>query len=408
MSERPRVLIEEWLPIEKVGAESQRDRSMGKNSFPGPFRLHVWWARRPLTVSRAAILASLLPAWSEDWPKALLKEFPTRESYHDWFTKLLGIFGDPATVRKAIIRAKEEKVNLGPNPYGYSRAFTYNPSPEQLQTFQMLLKETWGTSDPGVLDAFAGGGSIPFEALRYGFTTFANELNPVAFVILKATLEYPARFGAKLPPLIRNYGKILTERVLERLEPYFPIEKGERIHAYVWARTVKCPYTGKLIPLSPNWWLVTGSEPVAAQPMFGDGDREARFRILRGKSACERAKPEAGTVRRGDGVSPWDHNQIVDGDYIKAEAKAGRMGQQLYAVGIKTKSGFEFRAASPDDLSAARSAEKALKEKLPGWERRGLVPSEQIPDGSKTSEALRYGYSRWSDLFSPRLKFPRP
>jgi putative DNA methylase len=54
------------------------------------------------------------------------------------------------------------------------------------------------TKELTVLDSFAGGGSIPFEALRYGFNTIANELNPVAATILKGTLDYPARFGPEL------------------------------------------------------------------------------------------------------------------------------------------------------------------------------------------------------------------
>jgi putative DNA methylase len=158
-------LIEEWLPIEKIGAESLRDASAAKK--PPLNRLHVWWARRPLTVSRAAILGSLLPAWSENWPDPLQERFPTRESYHDWFLKLIGIFGDPAAARRLLTAAREKKVAV-PNPYGYPRAFTYNPTPEQVETVQLLLMETWGTVDPVVMDCFAGGGSIPFEALRTG------------------------------------------------------------------------------------------------------------------------------------------------------------------------------------------------------------------------------------------------
>jgi len=53
-------LIEAGFPCHQVGAETQRERDTGK--APPPNRLHVWWARRPFTPSRAAILASLLPA----------------------------------------------------------------------------------------------------------------------------------------------------------------------------------------------------------------------------------------------------------------------------------------------------------------------------------------------------------
>ena len=56
----PRLLIEEWLPATAIGIECIRERSTGQQ--PPHARLHVWWARRPLTASRAAVLGSLLPA----------------------------------------------------------------------------------------------------------------------------------------------------------------------------------------------------------------------------------------------------------------------------------------------------------------------------------------------------------
>jgi putative DNA methylase len=189
---RPTVLIETWLPIEAIGAEAKREHSTGLH--PPPNRLHVWWARRPLIASRAAILAGVLPAWSPDFPADLRRRFPNEASYRGWFLGLCGIQGDPAQAQKLLQWAKQQGTSI-PNPYDGPRAFTVNPTAEDLAILGDLLEWAWGTRQLSVLDPFAGGGSIPFEALRYGFTTIANDLNPVAAVILKATLDYPARFG---------------------------------------------------------------------------------------------------------------------------------------------------------------------------------------------------------------------
>ena len=54
-------LIERWLPIAALGEESVRERR-SMTALPPTYYLHVWWARRPLVASRAAVLASLLPA----------------------------------------------------------------------------------------------------------------------------------------------------------------------------------------------------------------------------------------------------------------------------------------------------------------------------------------------------------
>jgi len=73
---RPKLLIEQWLPIEAIGAECMRERG-ASSALPPLYFLHIWWARRPLTVSRAAILASLLPAYAtKDDPDA--RPFPDR------------------------------------------------------------------------------------------------------------------------------------------------------------------------------------------------------------------------------------------------------------------------------------------------------------------------------------------
>ncbi len=400
MAQRPQVLIEKWFPIDTIGAESLRDASAAQK--PPLNRLHVWWARRPLTTSRASILASVLPAWQPDWPAHLKRTFPTENTYHQWFLRLCGIFGDPVAGRKLVLWARDKGVKLDSPPYPHKRAFTVNPAREYLDQLSLLLEHAWGTPVLSVLDPFAGGGSIPFEALRYGFTTFANELNPVASVILKATLDYPSRFGLELGKDIARYGALLTEKVKNRLEPFFPITPGDSIHAYIWARTITCPYTGKPIPLSPNWWLRKGAKPVAVLPVFDDAADKASFRIVTGAEQCRKANPDLGTVKRGNAVSPWAQNQPVDGDYIKAEAQAGRMGQQLYALAVKRPGGLTFVVPSKEDEAAIAAAEAELAKRLPEWETRGLVPSDAIPDGNKTSEPLRYGMRMWSDLFSPR------
>src|SRR5437899_10095340 len=103
-------LIERWLPIAALGVESTRERTP-MTPFPAPNRLHVWWARRPLVASRAAILASMLPA----------------DADQSEFLRVLGIHGDPMAARRRIDKATREGVRLGADAYGYPRAFAYLP-----------------------------------------------------------------------------------------------------------------------------------------------------------------------------------------------------------------------------------------------------------------------------------------
>ena len=94
------------------------------------------------------------------------------------------------------------------------------------------------------------GGSIPFEALRLGCNVIANDLNPVASAIEKATLEYPAVYGKELIEHISKYGSLLESTVNKKLENYYHFEDGEiDIQGLLYHRTVTCPHCGERAPL---------------------------------------------------------------------------------------------------------------------------------------------------------------
>jgi putative DNA methylase len=226
-------LIERWLPIAALSEESVRERR-SMTALPPTYYLHVWWARRPLVASRAAILASILPENAD----------------HAKFMDFLGIHGDPVATRLRIDRARRTGEDLGLNPYGYKRAFQNRP--------KQLLSEAFPTvsTDIRVLDPTAGGGSIPFEARRIGAIAIANDLNPVAAIILKATIDWPFKFGGALVEQFNDLRTIFLKRANEGLRCVYPFVEAENVDGYLWARTIVCPYCAGQIPLSPNWRLV--------------------------------------------------------------------------------------------------------------------------------------------------------
>ena len=198
-----RRLIEEWLPIAALGIESTRERTP-MTPFPAPNRLHVWWARRPLVASRAAVLASLLPA----------------DADRQKFMHVLGIHGDPVVVRKRLDRAKRTGEHLGPNPYGYKRAFAYSPAAQELDWIQNASGD--GSETMAVLDPTAGGGSIPFESRRMGYSAIANDLNPVAALILRATTEWPQDFGRSVLVDFESLARRFVERARTEIREDIP------------------------------------------------------------------------------------------------------------------------------------------------------------------------------------------
>ena len=207
MSERERLLIEDWLPIAEVGEESMRERR-SMTALPPTYYLHVWFARRPLVASRAAILGSLLPA-----------DFDRKKFLH-----LLGIHGDPVASRKRIAEATLAGVRLGADAYGYSRAFQHLPDLSELPVSVTILDPT------------AGGGSIPFEAVRTGNTVICNDLNPVASLLLKTTVELPLRFGTPLVERVKTIGAEWVKRVRESLLELYPDEPNGWICDVIFGR----------------------------------------------------------------------------------------------------------------------------------------------------------------------------
>jgi adenine-specific DNA methylase len=375
-------LIEEWLPIAELGEESMRERR-SMTALPPIYYLHVWWARRPLVASRAAVLASLLPA----------------DADRDIFRHVLGIHGDPLAAKKAMDKAKRTGIRID-NPYGYDRAFQYSPS--EKEEF-WLLEETQklGIDQPTVLDPTAGGGAIPFEALRLGCHTLANDINPVAVLVQKATYEWPSTFGRAVVEEYERIAAVFRHRLEERLSVHFPQHQApdQLDCTYLWARTINCPYCAGKVPLSPNWKLAPDGTGVKVVPHKGekpgDPSRHCTFEIV--ASAKEQSE---GTVKGGDATCPYpDCGRVIDGDNVKQQAQDGGMGEQLFAVVFKrrlatayTKAGKAkkdkwergYRAPRPEDDNSSQIA-AALSEKLPEWEALDVVPNEELPFGYETN-----------------------
>ncbi len=294
-------------------------------------------------------------------------------------------------------------VKLKGNGYGYKQAYKNSPDARDLHLLHDVLRWVWD-GVPTVLDPTAGGGSIPYQAVRYRLPAHANDLNPVAASVLKSGVEVPAMFGTSLAEDLRRHGELFVDRVSERLAPYFVKEaEDERIVAYIFARTVACPRTGKTVPLVGDWALRRGDRPVAVRLITeraGIALDEPEFEIVEGAAARFDTK-KAGTWSRGKGVSPWDH-LVIDSGYIKAEAQAGRMGDVMYAVANRSANGRGFRAPTEVDLQALAAAEAELERLLSQWERDDVLPSEVVPSGNKTNEPHNYGMNRWRDMFTPR------
>ena len=387
-SPRPRLLIEDWLPAAAIGVECMRERSTGQQ--PPDKRLHVWWARRPLVLSRAAVLASLLPA---DFPR-------------ERFERLLGFWGSSKQIllaQRMLERASARGGGRIANPHG-SRAFRSSINEDDIAEAHAAAKRMYG-DDIAVIDPMSGGGSIPLESTRLGFKTYANELNPVACVVLEETIDFPFRFGPELGGRAQHWGDELRKRFVRRMEPFFPRNGLLAPHCYIFARTVPCPDTQHPTPLVPDWHLLKpkGSNyRLVAEPIVDLKRGSWSVRICEiGGGAGQIKEAPLPTYSGGDGVSLFTRTKIP-GDYIKAQAQNGKMGSAIYAVSVKTPTGLEFLPPTDSDREAYVKAERELARLRPKWELANIIPTERYPEISSDNRPIEYGMPLWADMFSPR------
>jgi putative DNA methylase len=411
-----RRFIEESFPVKEVGAASSKEKNIRQGHIS---TLHIWWARRPLAASRATAYAALTP-----YPKT-----------------------------------EEEREN--------KKRFIIDLCQWENSNNQTLLErarsdilEANGGVPPKILDPFAGGGSYPLEALRLGCETYANDYNPVAVLIEKASLEYPQRFGRPfenmpewaLPkgvrredesrkgndrqlnlmddvegekdtgdfnPLlnaVRYWGKWVLKEASKELAKYYPSDPDGSIPVgYIWARTIPCqnPACGQEIPLMRQFWLAKKDKKrVAIYPDVSTG--KINYRIVGdGYEAWpEGFNPENGTVARAVATCPVCGN-VIDNATTHNLFRVGKAGQRMIAVitALRRGEGKIYRVATHADEHVYEQAEVALSDKrsllLSKW---GVepVPDEPLPpkDSHRAvgSQLPLYNFVSWADLFNVRQK----
>jgi len=282
---------------------------------------------------------------------------------------------------------------------------------------------------PLVVDPFAGGGSIPLEALRLGCEAFASDLNPVACLILKVMLEDIQRNGAKLPEEVRRIGAEIKTRASRQLSGLYPKDAdGGRPIAYLWARTVRCeaPKCGAEIPLVRSLWLCKKASRRRALRCHVERPKgqfpRVEFEIFEPKTEKEvrggtvsRAKAKCvccGTVLVPERVRAQIASQHGGAD-VTFDANGGRNGgARLLAVALLRpgETGRHYRLAIDGDYEVVRNAQSQVGRLIKEWEtggRRGLcpVPDEPLPPiGTLGFRVQRYGMLHWGDLFTARQK----
>ena len=414
-------LAEVNFPIAEVSRQAMREKSIRRGH---PSTLHPWWARRPLASSRAILTALLLPDPCDARCPKTFKE----EARHI----LLTMYG----------RSPEETSPIEHNEELRRRMLKFiadfadwdnAAKPKYLKTGQALVRAAHPDKLPLVTDPFAGGGSIPLEALRLGCEAFASDLNPVACLILKVMLEDVPRHGPELVDGLRRAGAVIRNTAESELADLYPADPdGATPIACLWARTVRCeaPGCGAEIPLLRSMWLSTraerkralramlvrtaGEAPRVALEVFEPKhDGEVRGgTVTRGKASCICC----GTVLPPERVRTQLVAQLGGAD-VAFDEDGTRIGGAMMTAVVTVRPGERGRRYRPPtggDYAAVRESQRRLQSILEEWEhggKQGLcpVPDEPFPVGSGSGAGRafgvrKYGMPTFGDLFTARQK----
>jgi adenine-specific DNA methylase len=299
-------------------------------------------------------------------------------------------------------KTKDDRDGLEHEHYGYRKIWRYTPDDETKSQLHKQLEETWDEL-PTVLDATAGGGTIPLESIRYGLPTIANELNPVPSVVLEAVLK-KTRTQSDVSEDIIEWGEEIDKRSREALSTYYPEDPGERNQSYLWAHRVSCLDCGLKVPLASSWWINKGSssrEGQAARPIISDQRDTVEFEIvdLPEDVTKDEFNPTDGTISYSKMTCPRC-GVTMDSDTLKSMLQEGEYDYQLYAIYYdkENERGHEFRTPHEEDIKAYEEACEAVENSVD----LSTLLAVDIPSGEKTDELHRNGMEEWRDLFTPR------
>ena len=410
-------LIEVSLPLEAINIAAAHEKMPGIG--PHPRGLHLWWARRPLAAARAVLFAQMV-----DDPSSRPELFPTEEAQFQERQRLFGIIENlvqwKSTSNETVLESARKEIRQ-------AWELTCEDNRNHPQSSELFNPNRL----PAFHDPFAGGGALPMEAQRLGLHAYASDLNPVAALINKAMIEIPPRFSGR-PPVnpevrqgkgsteaawkgtaglaedVRYYGKWVRDEAEKRIGDLYPkvevteemvrdrsdlkpyLGRNLNVIAWLWARTVKSPnpaFADVDVPLASSFVLSKKGNGAYVQPVIEDLDY--RFTV---KVGTPPSGAKNGTKSGGSGSS---FLCLLSGvpmpfEYLRSEAKAGRMGARMMAVVAEGDRGRIYLAPTLEQEAVALNADPAD------------IPDTNLPDRALGFRVQEYGMNKWRELFTHR------
>jgi putative DNA methylase len=423
----PKRLIEVDLPIKRISEHARREKSIRHGHIS---TLHIWWARRPLAACRAVICAalwpdpadSLCPQAFRDRTAAIITEFAEKAATqkdlmehcsNDTRSKWM-LLSQPASKLDA---NNEAHLNVMRNAlldfiadFANWDNSTQADYLEASRALTQAAHEALGgepSTRPLVVDPFAGGGSIPLEALRVGADAFASDINPVAVLLNKVVLEYIPKYGQSLADEVRKWGAWIKQEAEKEMAEVYPQDAdGATPIAYLWARTIQCegPGCGAEVPLIRSFLL--GKKDGRATGISIKISQEKKTIAYQLKQSTDASSFSLGTLRRGSATCPICGFTMAGAKVRKqvAEKFGGADSARLLAVYCDSSRERFYREPKESDFRALNLARSFILAQRNCRLEDGTtcIPDEELPYLRSIFNVNLIGIDRWEKMFSSR------
>jgi len=324
--------------FDKVSKESKIE----KNAVPPINKMIYWWTRKPLIVGRAMALASTL---------------------------------DNIDDVKSFLGFNSEK-----------RAYQYVPD---VSKYKQKLGQDPGTIK--VLDPFGGAGSLAFTAVQLGLDVTVSDYNPLAYLIEKSVLEYPAKYGANLATDVEKYAKLVIEKTTNEVGRFFK----ENQLTYLWAWCIKCHHCGQRVPLANHMYIVnTPKKKIGIKIIPRNGDFTVELVPNISESDGKKFTQKGGSAVCISCTNPINY-KILTEDISK------RKDREMIVIQVQKTKGRDYVIPTKEDKKLYQESVKYFNSKKKEFENDNLIPVEDIHHDPR-SPLKNYGITHWNQFYDER------
>ena len=326
--------------FDKVSEEAKIE----KNAIPPINKMIYWWTRKPLIVGRAMALASTLDN---------IKDVKS----------LLGLDSDKRSYQYVPDVTKyKQKIGIDPNK----------------------IK---------VLDPFAGAGSLAFPAVQLGLDVTTSDYNPLAYLIEKSVLEFPAKYGVNLATDVEKYAKLAIAKTRTEGGKFF--KENHLVHLWCWC--IICPHCKQRFPLTNHRYIVNTPKKKIGIKIIPK-NKDFTIEIINNMPELDGKKF---TQKDGSAICISCKNSI---DYkTMTEDISKNKDREMIAIQIQKANGREYVIPTKEDKKIHQDAVKYFELNKKIFEKDDLIPKENILASHRKENTLwHYNITHWNEYFDER------